>query len=558
MAHPLTEFKNTVRRHFRKQCEKLGGSGEIVQTLHLTVPKDDIFGDFTTNLPFSLAKDLRMAPKKIAEALIEGLTDTIDTVEKVEVAANGFINMTMKWSYWHHVLHHFLHDEIVEKTDCPEAGERYQIEFVSANPTGPLNIVNARAGALGDCLARLFNSRGVEMHKEFLINDAGNQATILGKSLRVRIEQELGGDVQFPEWGYPGDYLIDIARTIISETSPGSSPLDLDDDVLKTKAIQEIRQGQEEDLSNFRVHYDNWFSEQTLHDSAEVSETLAALIATGETYESEGAVWLKTSAYGDEKDRVLVKNDGSTTYFLADISYHRNKINRGYTRLINIWGPDHHGHIARMKAGLQILGFDPEKLEILIAQQVNLLRDGQRVKMTKRGGEFVLMRDLLDEVGPDPARFFFINRRADSHVDFDLDLAVSQTKENPVFYIQYASARIHSIFRKAAERDMSISFTDEYKISQLTPLQEELERKLVRYMIMMQSIIDDCIVNREPHRLAYFLLDVANTYHKYQHDHQILLEEQEIREARLLLLAGVLNLIKRGLDLLGIESPEKM
>lgn len=538
---------------FKKNLANLLTNNTAINDFRLTYPKDDFFGDYTTNLPFLLASALHLPPKKIAELLITDISANISFIQSASVAKNGFLNFTMTDEFWQTYLLELLTEDLIYITD--KIKPSIQIEFVSANPTGPLNVVNARAAALGDSIARLFHRCQYHVEKEFYINDAGKQTLLLSKSLQIRIKQLLGEKIEFPEWGYPGDYLIDISKKLIAETPSPKTLLEKDDEFFKKVAINQIRSTQEVDLQNFGVVYDNWFSEKNLYEQLEIQSTLDDLKKTGFTYQNEEALWLKTSSFGDEKDRVLIKSNGDITYFLSDIAYHRNKKKRGFDILINIWGPDHHGHIQRMKAAFKILGYNPDNLEVIIGQQVNLLRGSKRIKMTKRGGTFILMRDIVNEVGKDAARFFFLIRRPDSHLDFDLDLAVKETKDNPVFYIQYACARIASIFRKAKDKNYSIPKIEH---NNLKFLKEELERKLIKHLTKYNDVIEDCLYHREPHKLAFYLIELANIYHKYQHDHRILTDDESLRNSRLLLLQATLKVISDALNILGISVPERM
>ncbi len=415
------------------------------------VPRDSAHGNYASNLAMLLAQAEKASPRQVAQVLLEFIRLPAGYVARAEVAGPGFINFYLDPAWHYQALPEVAtQDERYGYSDLG-GGEYVQVEFVSANPTGLLHMGNARGAALGDTLANVLAAAGYNVQREFYINDAGNQIETFGRSLEARYLQLLGQDVPFPEDGYPGQDLVESMKNLIGQVRDkylGVDPL-LRREILVKYALKEKLSQMERDLENFRVRYDNWFSEQTLHDNGEIERALKDLQDSGYLYEQEGALWFRSTLFGDEKDEVLVRSNGIPTYFAGDIAYHRDKFRRGFDRVINIWGADHHGHVARLKGAMSALGIDPGRLQVIIMQLVRLFKGGEPVRMSKRTGEFVTLRDLIEEVGADAARYFFVMRSADSHLDFDLDLAKKQSNENPVYYVQYAHARICSILRQA-------------------------------------------------------------------------------------------------------------
>ncbi|NMA61550.1 MAG: arginine--tRNA ligase, partial [Firmicutes bacterium] len=423
-------------------------------------------------------------------------------------------------------------------------------------PVGPMNVVNARAAAVGDTLARLFRAVGYTVGTEFYVNDAGNQADVFARSLEARLQQLSNPDYPFPEDGYPGDYVGELAA-ILQQEQPNLLELPLEERLAFCKrwGTDQMVEMQKTDLKNYGVEFDLWFRERDLHAAGALQEVIAYLQDRDYLFEAEDALWFKSTEFGDDKDRVIVKSDGSYTYVTADIAYHHDKLKRGYTKLINIWGPDHHGYIGRMVAAIQALGYGEDTLEVLILQYVALLRDGQQVKMSKRAGEFITMQDLVDEVGKDAARFFFLNRSPESHLDFDLDLAVEQSSENPVFYVQYAHARIASILRQAGEMGIDLPNTAQVD---LNLLQHDSETALLKQLAALPDEILMAALQREPHRLTRYALDLASLFHSFYTHCHILGEEPKLRDARLVLVQGVQLVLKKVLSTLGVDAPEQM
>jgi arginyl-tRNA synthetase len=554
----IRRVRESLRESLIEAAARARDNGKLAFTelpeIILEIPKDKTHGNFASNLAMVLAKTVKLPPREVAQIIIANLPFN-PYLAKTEVAGPGFINFHLS-QYW---LVEVLGSILEQKDgfgDNPDlAGLKIQLEFVSANPVGPMNVVNARAAALGDTLGRLFSACGAEVQREYYVNDFGAQVETLGRSLDARYRELLGQAVEFPEDGYRGEYLYDIARQLIEEQGDGYLKLP-DSERIKTfrdTGYQRILTEQRKDLANYGVNYDCWFSERILHEKGEVAEVLNYLTEKGLTFTEDGALWLRTSDFGDDKDRVLKTADGRTTYFISDIAYHRNKFQRGFNRVIDIWGPDHHGYIPRMKAAMAAIGIDPECLEVLIAQQINLLKDGQPFKMSKRRGEFITMADLLEEVGNDIARWFFLMRSPDSHLDFDMDLAKSQTNENPVFYVQYAYARICSIFRQANLEEFDIDCTQD-----LLTFWDSEETDLIEKAAYFPEMISEAAKRREPHRVTGYLLELATLFHSYYNRRRFITDEPEQTRARLAMAKGLGYVLERGLKILSVSVPKRM
>lgn len=521
----------------------------------IEVPKDKSHGDFATNAAMMLTKEAKMKPRDIAQAIVDHLNKESKLIASVEIAGPGFINFFLKQDWIYEIL------PIVEQQDtsfgCVNVGngEKVQIEFVSANPTGLLHMGNARGGALGDCLANLLKMAGYDVTKEFYINDAGNQIVNLGKSLEARYYQELGQtDYPFPEDGYHGEDIRDTAKRIIAEVGDSYlalSPEERQEKMIATaleEKVTNIRQG----LLDFGIEYDVWFSETTLHESGAIQEVVQLLTDRGMTYEKDGAVWLKTTDFGEEKDEVLIRSNGIPTYFAADIAYHKNKFDRGFKRVINIWGADHHGHVARMKGAMDAIGYNSENLTVMLMQLVRLYRGGEVVRMSKRTGQYVTLQELIEEVGKDAARYFFIMRNPDSHLDFDLDLAKQQSSDNPVYYVQYAHARINSILTATGQPVPTTAEAD------LTLLTEEAELNLIRKIADLPQEITYAAAELEPYRLARYATDLATLFHSFYNSCRVLTDDAELKKARLVLVNAARITLRNVLTMLGVSAPEKM
>lgn len=527
--------------------------------LKLEIPKDKQHGDFACNIAMMLAKPLKVAPRKIAEGIVSCLEKNAD-IEKVEIAGAGFINFYLTNNYLYSVL------SAIEKmgTDYGKIdmgkGKKVMIEFVSANPTGPMHMGNARGGALGDCMASVMEYAGYEVTREFYINDAGNQIEKFGKSLEARYIQELKGEdaIEFPEDGYHGEDIRDHAREFIKlngdkylETSSEDRRKALVDYALE-KNIKYL----ETDLGKYRIFYDVWFRESELHKSGAVEDAIKRLTDSGYTYEEEGAIWLNCEKMGLEKNEVLVRQNGIPTYFAADIAYHINKLEtRKYDLAIDVWGADHHGHVARMKGAMAAVGLNPDSLEVVLMQLVRLTRDGEVVRMSKRTGKAITLSDLLEDVSIDVARFFFNMRMAGSHLDFDLDLAVKESSENPVYYVQYAHARICSIIKALANEGVSV-----LPFEKINPgvLKEESELELLKKLCELPEEIRLAAISREPARITRYSIELATAFHSFYNACRVKCEDEELMGARLKLCASVGTVLRGILKMLKIDAPEQM
>lgn len=523
----------------------------------LEVPREKGHGDFASNLAMQLARSAKMAPRKIAEALVDNLDLEGTRVERVEIAGPGFINFYLEPTWVHGVLPLIFNEDRNYGRQEIGDGKRVQVEFVSANPTGLLHMGNARGAALGDSLASILDFAGYRVSREYYINDAGNQIENFGRSLEVRFLQQLGQDIPMPDEGYQGEDIIDTVKGYIAQN--GSELLQVEEterrQILAEYALKEKLTHIRNTLLDFGVVYDEWFSEQSLHDSGAIQKTLEELRERGYIYEHENALWFKATRFGDEKDEVVVRSNGIPTYFAADIAYHRDKFERGFDLVIDIWGADHHGHVNRMKGSMEALGYSREALQIILMQLVRLYRGGEIVRMSKRTGQFVTLEELVEEVGRDAARYFFVMRSPDSHLEFDLDLAKSQTNDNPVFYIQYAHARICSILRQLLEQGRTLP-TDK----DINPalLKEEAELALMRKLADFPNEIASAAEFMSPHRIARYLHDLAGLFHSFYNSHRVITEDEELSQARLVLVNCVRIVLRNALGLLGLTAPEKM
>jgi arginyl-tRNA synthetase len=527
------------------------------EDIQLERPKKDFFGDLTSNVAMVLAKEVGQDPLAIAEQIAGQLRLNRQMVKSWTVCAPGFINFIYG--------SHYLRKQLVEihaagrkyGTSDLGRGQKVQVEFVSANPTGPLNVVNARAAAVGDSIANLLQASGYHVEREYYVNDTGAQVNRLAESVHIRYRQLLGEDVDLPEDAYHGEYLIDLARELIDEVGMSyrsMSPAEVREKI-RHWALRKLVTVQREDLERFRVVYDVWMSERSLKKSGALEEILALFTEKGFLYERGGAVWFRSSDFDDAEDRVLIKEDGSSTYFLMDIAYHKNKFDRGFERVIDLWGPDHHGYLPRMRSAAQALGIDPANLELHIIQQVNLLRGGKPVKMSKREGSIVTMRELLNEVGTDVARFFFLMRRMESHLDFDMDKAVEQSEENPVYYVQYAHARISSILNHAREQNVELQAPDQVNLS-LLKNPEEID--LIKKISLLPEVIQGAARALEPHRITTYLREVATSFHQFYHKRRVLTQSSALTAARLTLIEATRIVLHNALNVIGVKAPTHM
>ncbi|SDG50633.1 arginyl-tRNA synthetase [Fontibacillus panacisegetis] len=530
---------------------------EEIPAIVLEVPKDKAHGDLATNAAMQLTRIAKKNPRQIAETIIENLDFSKAGIEKADIAGPGFINFTLGKSYLYPVLEQvFVQGEDYGRTTKGN-GQKIEVEFVSANPTGSLHLGHARGAAVGDALCNVLDFAGFDVTREYYINDAGNQVVNLSKSIEARYLQELGQDAEMPEDGYHGEDIKGFANELVAEKGDALLSLSPEDRAvfLRKYGLEKELAKIKRDLGRFRVGFDIWYSETSLYENGLVEASLKDLRDKGQIYEQDGATWLRTTEYGDDKDRVLVKNDGTYTYLTPDIAYHRDKYARGYDQMINIWGADHHGYIPRMKAAMQAIGNDPEKLTVLIAQMVSLFQDGEKVKMSKRTGKAVTMVDLMDEVGVDAIRYFFTMRSMDSHLDFDMDLAISTSNENPVYYVQYAHARVCSIFRQAEEQGIAIPEPKDANLSKLTA---EHEYDLLRKLGELPEEINVAAENYAPHRLVRYVYELAALFHSYYRAERVITEDAEQTAARLVLLGAVRTSIANVLRLIGVSAPDRM
>lgn len=535
--------------------EYLRGMGS--QEIALEKPRVASHGDLATNIAMIFAPQVKKSPREIAQDIVARLDFDPNLISECEVAGPGFINFRLGKDWLYRSLLEIVElGDVYGRQDLGK-GQRVQVEFVSANPTGPLNVVGARAAAIGDALSNVLSTVGYQVEREYWLNDAGNQIRLLAESIDARYHQLLGIEVPFPEEGYYGEYIVDIARGIIASEGQKYLDLPLEQRLKQFReiALKSIIEDQQKVLERFGVRFDLWFSEQKLHQSGALRETLDLLSEKGYVYQQDQALWFKSTLFGDEKDRVLVTRDGQPTYFLADIAYHQDKFQRGFDRVIDLWGPDHHGHIVRMQAAMKALGYPEDFLEVKIVQQVNLLQEGEKVKMSKRAGRLVSMEELMDEVGVDVARFFFLMRRMNSHLDFDLNLAREQSEENPVYYAQYAHARVCSLIRYAQERGFLLPHPSEVDPSLLNS-EEEIE--LIKALVSFPEVVERCALDLEPHPLTFYLQEISGFFHRFYHRHRIVTDDPELMAARLILSQATRIVLHNALSIIGISSPERM
>ncbi len=520
----------------------------------IEAPRQAEHGDFATNAALVLASQAKQPPRRLAEIIKDGISTPGNVLQKVDIAGPGFLNFFLEDAYWREVL-----PEIRRLGDAYGncdlgVGLKVQVEFVSANPTGPLHIGHGRGAALGDALARLLTAAGYQVDREYYINDVGNQIITLGKSLAFRMRELQGEQIEFPEDGYQGDYMKDLAQQYLDEHgAPPAGLGDLDYLPLGQYAADLILADIKKDLEDFGVTFDRWFSENDLFQQDWVERGFTFLKDHGYLYEADGALWFKSSQLGDEKDRVVRRSNGATTYFASDVAYHLNKFERGYDLVVNLWGADHHGYVPRLQAAAQALG-GKDRVKVILVQLVSLLRHGEPVAMTTRGGTFVTLREVLDEVGKDSARFIFLTRRSDAHLDFDLDLAKQQNAENPVYYVQYAHARLASVFRQAEAQ--GITFAPDPALLQLLSLTEELD--ILKLLANYPDVVEGAARQLEPHRITYFLTELASRLHSYYRNHRFITEDIDLTQARLWLVMGVKTVLAHGLGILGVTEPQSM
>ncbi|WP_088042031.1 arginine--tRNA ligase [Bacillus sp. EAC] len=553
----LEQVKSRLKDEIEAAVLKAGlATEDQLPQVILETPKDKAHGDFSTNMAMQLARVAKKAPRMIAEELINSFDQSKASIQKVEIAGPGFINFYMDNSYLTDLIPSIIvaGDEY-GKTNFGN-GEKVLVEFVSANPTGDLHLGHARGAAFGDSLSNILAKAGYEVTREYYINDAGNQINNLTTSVEARYMQALGMEKEMPADGYHGADIIEIGKTLAAEFGDRfvNEPEEARYKFFREYGLKLEMEKLQRDLRNFRVEFDVWYSETSLYENGKVLEALADLKERGETYEEEGATWFRSTTYGDDKDRVLIKSDGSYTYLTPDIAYHRDKLGRGADKLIDILGADHHGYIPRMKAAIQALGYNADTLEVEIIQMVQLYQDGEKVKMSKRTGKAVTLRDLMEEVGIDATRYFFAMRGCDSHLDFDMDLAVSKSNENPVYYSQYAHARVCSILRQGEEMGIVYEGSADYSL-----VSSEKEYELLKKLGELPAAVSLAASKRTPHHITNYVFELAGTFHSFYNAEKVLDPENvEKSKARLALMKAVQVTLKNALALVGVSAPEKM
>jgi len=559
---------------------------ETQPAITLDTPREKSHGDLATTLAMTLAKPESKPPRKIAEIIIRNIEDRDCVIQKTEIAGPGFINFFFKQDRWKQTLFDIDTEGARYGLMDIGEGERVLVEFVSANPTGPLHVGHGRGAAIGDALANLLTAVGYAVQREFYINDAGRQMKLLKDSVKARYLESHGQVVAFPEDGYHGDYIKEIAESLDSsipatystkaslpvtggirvknseaageEGAAGESAafrIPFDDEDIAIFSKDQMLADIKNDLEAFGVRFDVWFSEKSLLADGSVQKSIQELKECGFAYERDGALWLRSTAFGDDKDRVVIKQDGEYTYLATDIAYHRNKLARGFTQLVNIWGADHHGYIPRVQSVIQAFGHPKDSLHVLLVQLVAILRHGQPVPMSKRAGDFVTLRDVVQEVGSDAARYIFLTRRSDSHLDFDLDVAKEQSRENPVYYVQYAHARLASLFREAESRGIAVPSKERVDLS-LLDLEEE--QAIIKSLAKYPEVVEEAALAYEPHRLTFYLQDLAGLLHNYYFKHRVITEDASRTSSKLFLLKQVKMVIQSALKILGVNAPERM
>jgi arginyl-tRNA synthetase len=554
-------MKQTLIQLITKSLDRCFEKGLLekkeIPPIEIEATKEDAHGDYATNAAMVLASLMKMNPRKIASHIVAHIDDAESVIEKVEIAGPGFINFFLKDVLWVKLLAEVNGKDEKYGESALGKGRRVQVEFVSANPTGPLHIGHARGAVIGDVIANILTACGFSVSKEYYINDAGNQMNTLGQSVFLRYRQLLGESVEYPADCYQGQYIIDLAHEIVEAHGSHYKESEKNDGVsfFTDYAARSILDGIKKDLEDFGVVFDCFFSEKTLYHDNGVEKLLRELQEKGYVYHDGATVWFKTTDFGDEKDRVVVRENGEPTYFAADIAYHKNKYERGFDRVIDIWGADHHGYVPRMYAGIQAIGKKRDALDVVLVQLVNLMRDGTPVAMSTRAGEFVTLGEVVTEVGRDASRYNFLMRRSHSHLDFDLELAKRQSNENPVYYVQYAHARIASIIRTAIERGYAVPAFEDIDITRLT-LPEELA--LIRAIDRFPELIEGSAMALEPHRITFFCNDLASLFHSYYNKNRVVSDDEGLTRARLFLVKCIGIVLRNALRILGVSAPERM
>jgi arginyl-tRNA synthetase len=554
-------MRSHLRELLAQAVEKTAKGGGLNATelppLLLEPPKQREFGDLSSNVAMLWAKSAKKPPRAIAEMILKNFEDPDAVIARREIAGPGFLNFAFAPKFYYERLR-----ELAADRDAPldvGHGEKVQVEFASVNPTGPLHVGHGRVAVIGDVLARLHQAVGFDVEKEYYVNDAGKQMENLGLSIDARYRELFGETVDFPANGYPGDYVIDVAKSIKERDADKflhgdrAAALEYFSAYGGAQLLELIRR----QLGAFGIEFDSYFSEKALRERGEVARSMELLREHGLLYDEGGAQWFRSTQFGDDKDRTVIKSDGDLTYFAADIAYHRNKFERQFRRLINVWGADHHGYVARLKAAMRGLGYDADALRMVLVQMVQLTRGGEPVRMGKRTGEYVALDEVLREVGRDAARFFFLMRKSDSHLDFDLELAKRQSSDNPVFYVQYAHARVASILEQARRNGLpwNPADIDSVNVERLI-VPEELA--LIRRMIQFNDVLEESVRDLEPHRVVFYLLELAGEFHRYYNRNRVIVDDTDLSRARLLLVVNAQKIIRRGLETLGVSAPSRM
>ena len=553
--------KEILQDILKSALNKTINSGEIsiqkIPSFAVEKPREEKFGDFYTNLAMVVAPQASKKPRDVANLIINNLNGYSNVILKVEIAGPGFINFFMTQDFWLEALR-----EVIKKGNeygslTIGAKEKIQVEFVSANPTGPLHVGHGRGAVIGDVLANILKKAGYDVLKEYYINDVGLQMETLGRSALIRYRQLLGEQIEFPQNGYKGDYINDIAKDIILKKGKHFLQMPEKESIpfFIEFTANVILEGIKKDLEDFGVRFDHWYSEKTLHERGMVDKVVGWLRDKDFIYEKDDALWLKASAFGDEKDRVVRRGTGYYTYLASDIAYHKEKYERGFKKVINIWGADHHGYVPRMRSAIRALGFDEKSFSVLLVQLVNLKKGGQVLSMSTRSGEFTELSQVIKDVGKDATRFFCMMRSSDSHLDFDLDLAKKQSSENPVYYVQYAHARIRSIFRQAEENKLQDLNLEDCNLK-LLKLPEELS--IIKKILAFPELIEKMALSLEPHLITHYLLDLCGEFHSYYKKHRFISDDKDLTAARLMLIKALGVIIKNSLDILGVAAPEEM
>ncbi|WP_066296632.1 arginine--tRNA ligase [Bacillus sp. FJAT-29937] len=553
----VEQMQNKLKEEIKAAVIKANlATEEQIPNVILETPKEKAHGDYSTNMAMQLARVAKKAPKMIAEALIANFDKSKASIEKMEIAGPGFINFYMDNSYLTNLIPAILDAGDKYGETNIGANQKIQVEFVSANPTGDLHLGHARGAAVGDSLSNILAKAGYDVSREYYINDAGNQINNLAYSVEARYFQALGLEKEMPADGYHGEDIIGIGKKLAEEFGDKYVHVDEQErfDFFREYGLKVEMAKLKADLEEFRVPFDVWYSETSLYHNGKIDTALQALKDNGHIYEEEGATWFRSTTFGDDKDRVMIKNDGSYTYLTPDVAYHKDKLERGFEKLINIWGADHHGYIPRMKAAIQALGYDRETLEVEIIQLVHLYKNGEKMKMSKRTGKAVTMRDLVEEVGLDATRYFFAMRSADTHMDFDLDLAVSESNENPVYYAQYAHARICSILRQGEEQGLTVSSSADFSL-----ISAEKEIDVLKKLGEFPQAVGEAAQKRLPHRITNYIFELASAFHSFYNAEKVLdTDHPERTQARLGLIKAVKTTLKNALALIGVSAPEKM